>query len=182
MKTKLATKEITVVGLGAALMGVFSQLSIPFPTVPLTLQVFGAILLAVILEAKLATLTMVIYTLIGAIGIPVFANFSSGISVIIGPTGGYITGFIVLAFVIGKAAKQNNKGILVINAYIGLILQYAIGTFQLKKVMDLTLQEAMIAGVYPFILKDLILTGIAIGVALQVKKPIRSVLDGRIQA
>lgn len=181
MNKKLSTKEIVIVGLGAALMGVFSQLSIPIPTVPLTLQVFGAIILAVILESKLATLAMIVYTLIGGIGIPVFANFSRGFNVIVGPTGGYILGFILLAYIVGKVAEQKNKSILIIGTYVGLILQYMIGTLQLKMVLNMSFGEAMIAGVYPFILKDLILTGLALVVALQIKKQIRSVINGRAQ-
>lgn len=182
MKGKITTKDMTLVGLGAALMGVFSQLAIPLPTVPLTLQVFGAVLLAIILEAKLATLVMIVYTLVGAIGMPVFANFGRGFSVIVGPTGGYITGFIVLAFIIGKAAEQKNKKVLVIGAYIGLIMEYLIGTLQLQGVLNLSFQEAMVAGVYPFIIKDLILTGVAVGVGLQIKKQLRGILDGSIKA
>lgn len=182
MKGKITTKEMTLVGLSAALMGVFSQLAIPFPTVPLTLQVFGAVLLAVILEAKISTLAMIVYTLIGAIGIPVFANFSRGFSVIVGPTGGYITGFIVLAFIIGKAAEQKNKKILILGAYIGLIMNYFIGTLQLKGILNLSFQEAMVAGVYPYIIKDLILTGVAVGVGLQMKKQLRGILNESIKA
>ncbi|MEF9959268.1 MAG: biotin transporter BioY [Niameybacter sp.] len=182
MQTKLTTKEMTVVGLGVALMGAFSQLAIPLPTVPLTLQIFGAILLAIVLESKLATLVMIIYTLVGAIGVPVFANFSRGISVIIGPTGGYITGFIVLAFIIGKAAEQKNQKVLFVGAYVALFMQYAIGTLQLKGVLGVSFSEAMVAGVYPFIVKDLVLTSIAVVVALQIKKQIRGILNGNIKA
>lgn len=179
---KITTREITMIGLSAALMGVFSQLAIPLPAVPLTLQVFGAILLAMVLEEKLATLAMVIYTLIGAMGIPVFANFSRGLSVVVGPTGGYILGFIALAFMVGKASKQKNKIVMVSMVYVGLVLQYAIGLLQLKTVLGLSLQDALVAGVYPFIIKDIILTGIAIMVALKVKKHIRGVVHGGIRA
>lgn len=182
MKANLTTKQITVIGLGVALMAAFSQLAIPLPTVPLTLQVFGAILLSIILEAKLATFTMIIYTLVGAIGIPVFANFGRGLSVLVGPTGGYITGFIVLALMIGKVAEQKNKGLLIAGAYTGLIMQYLIGTVQLKAVLNMSFHEAMMAGVYPFIVKDLILTGVAVGVGIQIKNRMRGLLNGCLKA
>lgn len=175
MKKKLTTREMTIVGLCAALMGIFSQLAIPLPTIPLTLQVLGVIFIAVILEAKLATLTMLVYMLIGTIGMPVFANFNRGISAIVGPTGGYITGFVVMAFIIGKAAQQKNKGILIIATYLGLFMQYTIGTLQLKGVSGMSFQDAMIAGVYPFIIKDIIMTGIALSLALQVKKRLKGI-------
>lgn len=174
---KVTTREITLIGLGATLMGIFSQLAIPLPPVPLTLQVFGAILLAMILEEKLATLAMVIYIMIGAIGIPVFSNFGRGLGVVVGPTGGYIIGFIVLAFMVGKASKQKNKVVMIIMVYSGLFLQYMIGTLQLKTVLKVSLQKAMITGVYPFIIKDIVLTGVAIMLAVQVKKHIRGILN-----
>ncbi|MGL4736011.1 MAG: biotin transporter BioY [Cellulosilyticaceae bacterium] len=179
---KWTTKEITMVGLGATLMGVFSQLSIPLPTVPLTLQVFGAIILAIVLGAKRGTYAMMIYILIGSIGVPVFSNFSRGLGVVIGPTGGYILGFIALAFVVGKAVEQRSRMVRIGMVYCGLFIQYAIGTLQLKAVLGMNWQEAMLAGVYPFIIKDLILTGIAIWVGLQIKSRLRGVIGETINA
>lgn len=181
MKRKIDTKEMTLIGLGAALMGVFAQLAIPLPTVPLTLQVFGAILLAVILGAKISSLVMVIYTLLGAIGMPVFANFGRGVGVLVGPTGGYIWGLIALAFIVGKGTQQNNKILLGVGAYFGLLCQYAIGTWQLKVVLNLSLGEAMLAGVYPFILKDIVLTGLAVMIGIQMKKQLSTILRKAIQ-
>ncbi|MGL5352634.1 MAG: biotin transporter BioY, partial [Clostridium sp.] len=86
MKLNLSVKEITLVGMCAALMAIFSQLSIPIPftTVPLTLQTFGLVVISVVLGRKLGTLSIIIWTLLGAIGIPVFAHFSGGIGIILG--------------------------------------------------------------------------------------------------
>lgn len=178
MKGKLSIKEMTLVGMCAALMGIFSQLSIPMPftAVPLTLQTFGAVVIAVILEHKLGTLSMIIWTLIGAIGIPVFAGFSAGMGAILGPTGGYIIGFIFMAFIIGYGASKKNKMVLFIATYIGQAVQYALGVVQMKIVLELGWHEALVAGVYPFVVKDLIVVTIAVFAALAVKKILKGVV------
>ncbi|MGL4362942.1 MAG: biotin transporter BioY [Cellulosilyticaceae bacterium] len=169
---KITTKEMTIIGLSAALMGVFAQLSIPLPTVPLTLQVFGITLIAAILGPKLASISMMIYILLGAVGVPVFANFRGGLSVLIGPTGGYITGFMFIAICVGYASRMNKLTGKIILTYIGLLTQYTIGTIQLKIVLGVSLGEALVIGVYPFIIKDIVLVGIVLLVGSHVKKRI----------
>ena len=121
MKLNLSIKEITLVGMCAALMAIFSQLSIPLPftSVPVTLQIFGLVVLSVIVGAKIGTISLIVFVILGAIGLPVFANFSGGFGVIVGPTGGYIIGFIIMAFLIGYASSKENKILLFIASYIG---------------------------------------------------------------
>lgn len=178
MGIDLSVKEITLVGMCAALMAIFSQLSIPLPftTVPLTLQIFGVVIIAIILEHKLGTLSMIIWTLVGAIGLPVFAGFSGGFSVIAGPTGGYIIGFIVMAFIVGYAASKDNKIILFVGVYLGQAVQYTFGVVQMKIVLGLGVQEALVAGLYPFIAKGVIEIAVAAVVALTIKKSLGKVL------
>lgn len=178
MKLNLSIKEITLVGMCAALMAIFSQLSIPLPftSVPVTLQVFGLVILAVIVGAKVGTLSLIIYVIIGAIGLPVFANFHSGFGVLIGPTGGYIIGFVIMAFLIGYASSKKNKIILFTVSYLGVLIDLILGTIQLKVVTGMTVNAALIAGLYPFILKDLITVSIAVIIGLKVKKSVASIL------
>ena len=97
---RLSVREMIMVGVGAALMAVFSQLSIPLPSVPLTLQVFGVVIISVILGKKLGTLSIIVFMLLGAIGLPVFASFTGGLNIITGATGGYIIGFVFMAFIL----------------------------------------------------------------------------------
>jgi biotin transport system substrate-specific component len=184
MKLNLSIKEITLVGMCAALMAIFSQLSIPLPftSVPVTLQVFGLVILAVIVGAKIGTLALIIYVIIGTIGLPVFANFHSGFGVLVGPTGGYIIGFIIMAFLIGYASSKQNKILLFITSYIGVIIDLVLGTIQLKIVTGMTIQAALIAGLYPFILKDFIIVAIAVTIGLKVKKNVESILKQNVVA
>jgi biotin transport system substrate-specific component len=177
MKNKLSIKELTLVGMGAALMAVFSQIAIPLPIgVPVTLQAFAVVIIAIVLEQKLAVLALFIFTLVGSIGVPVFANFNGGIRVVIGPTGGYLIGFIIMGFIIGAASKTNNKWIIFASVYAGLIVDYIIGVTQLALVAKLSLAQALAGGMYPFVIKDVIAVGLAAVVALQIKRIVRKEL------
>ena len=174
MKLNLKTKEICSIGLAAALMAVFSQISIPLPftTVPITLQVFGVAILSIILDRKCSTIALVIFTLVGLIGIPVYSQFSGGAGVLFGPTGGYIFGFILMAFIIGSFNKSDKKYMHFIGAYLGMIAEYIVGTIQLKIVLNLSLKAAIISGVAQFIVKDIIFVFIAVVVGEIIKERI----------
>ena len=165
---RLSVREMIMVGVGAALMAVFSQLSIPLPSVPLTLQVFGVVIISVILGKKLGTLSIIVFMLLGAIGLPVFAGFTGG-NIITGATGGYIIGFVFMAFIIGYFIEKDKKALAFIGAYLGLAVDYIFGVIQLKLLMGLTLEGALVAGLYPFIIKDLILTALGIMVAISIR-------------
>ena len=85
-------------GLFAAVLAILSQLAIPMPgAVPLTLQTFGVALCAYVLGWKLGTLSYLVYFLLGLVGVPVFSNFTGGISKLFGPTGGFLIGFFLLS-------------------------------------------------------------------------------------
>lgn len=184
MKLNLSIKEMTQIGMCAALMAIFSQLSIPLPftTVPVTLQIFGLVVLAVIVGSKIGTLSLIVFVILGAIGLPVFANFSGGFGVIVGPTGGYIIGFIIMAFLIGYASSKRNKIFLFIAAYIGVTIDLIIGTLYLKVVTGMTMQGALIAGLYPFIIKDFITVALAVFIGLKVKKSVEHILTRNVIA
>lgn len=180
MKLNLSVKEITLVGLATAIMGIFSQLALPIPftTVPLTLQTFGLVIISVVLGKKIGTLSILIWALLGTIGIPVFSGFSSGLGVLVGPNGGYIIGFIFMSFIIGYTSTSTNKNniLLFVGVYLGQAVQYTFGVIQLKIVLGLSLPNALLAGLYPFILKDIIMITVAVTLALSIKKSLGGVL------
>ncbi|MGL5085381.1 MAG: biotin transporter BioY [Clostridium sp.] len=178
MKLNLSVKEITLVGMCAALMAIFSQLSIPLPftTVPVTMQTFGLIIISIVLGRKLGTLSIIIWVLIGVIGIPVFAGFSGGIGVLLGPTGGYIIGFILMSFIIGLFSNTTKKWLLFLGVTLGQAVQFFFGVIQLKIVLGLTTQGALAAGLYPFILKDIIIITVSVFIGITVKKALKGVL------
>lgn len=172
MNKKLSIKELTLTSMCTALMAIFSQLSIPLPftTIPLTLQTLGIVLIAIILEHKISTLSILLWILIGMIGIPVFSGFSGGIGVIVGPTGGYILGFIFMTYIIGYLSSKKNNVFLFFGLYVGQIVQYTFGVFQMKQVLGLTINQSLATGVYPFIIKDVILITLGAFIALSIKK------------
>ena len=96
------TRELVIGGMFAALLAVISQLSIPMPSgVPITIQILGVALVGSVLGWRLGLFATITYILIGAVGLPVFANFSGGFSKLVGVTGGYIWSWPFLAALAG---------------------------------------------------------------------------------
>jgi biotin transport system substrate-specific component len=144
-------RHIVLSGLFAALTAALSQIviNIPVSPVPITLQVFSVVLAGAILGSRLGAISQLVYVITGAVGLPVFAGFEAGIGVILGPKGGYIVGFPVLAFITGLLIERQRKpGLLSIFASMlaGMAVFYAIGTAWLGAVLKLNFIEAIIVG------------------------------------
>jgi len=129
LKAKTTTKDIVLISLSAALMAICSWISVPF-TVPVTLQTFAVFTTVGLLGMKRGTLAVLMYILLGAIGLPVFAGFTGGFGILIGITGGYIIGFIFSALVVGFITKIFGKKtpVLVFSMIAGLLVCYLFGT------------------------------------------------------
>lgn len=128
-RKKFRVIDLVYIGVSAALIAVCSWISIPL-TVPITLQTLGICLVTGLFGLKIGTLSTIVYILLGAIGVPVFAGFSGGLGVILGSTGGYIIGFIFTALIVGFASdKFAGKLIpLIVSMVIGILVCYAFGT------------------------------------------------------
>ncbi|WP_091662491.1 biotin transporter BioY [Alteribacillus iranensis] len=163
---------IIICGMFAAITAVLSQLVIPIPLVPITGQTLAVGLTATILGSKYGAISMICYMLLGAVGLPVFAEAKGGLGVIIGPTGGYIISFFIAAFVIGFILEKTSFNIAMafIANIIGMIITLTIGTIQLKYVADLTWSAALAGGVYPFIIVGLIKAFLASWIGISVRK------------
>ena len=106
-KSKMSVRDICYAGLFAAVIAVMAQISIPMPMgVPMTMQTFAITLAAVVLGSKLSTISSLIYIIMGAVGLPVLANFSGGFDKFVGPTGGFLISFPLMAFIIGWGAEH----------------------------------------------------------------------------
>lgn len=126
-------KQLVKAGTFTALIVVGAWISIPIGPVPFTLQVFFVFLAAYMLGKKYGTLSIATYVLLGAIGLPVFANFKGGAHVLIGPTGGYLFGFILGGFVIGLLSeKRENFVWYLVSGLSGLGIIYLLGVFVLN--------------------------------------------------
>ena len=97
----MKVKEITFTALMAAVCCILGPLSIPIGTVPISLTVVSVYLCVFALGTKFGTIAYVIYLLLGAAGLPVFSQFQGGVSKLVGPTGGYLIGFVIMAVITG---------------------------------------------------------------------------------
>ena len=135
-RTKITTKEIVSVGMFAAVLAVLSQISIPMPSgVPITMQTFAVALTGVVLAWKLGTASMIVYILLGAVGVPVFAGFSGGAQVLVNYTGGFIWGFIVMTLLCGVGVQMKNKAGGLFVGLAGLVVCHRFGTIRVMPVM-----------------------------------------------
>jgi len=101
-------RELTAAGLFAALTAVAAVITIPMPFVPFTLQVLVTLLSGAVLGARAGALSQAVYVLMGAIGLPVFAGRNGGVQALAGPTGGYLLGFILAAWVVGRLFERSS--------------------------------------------------------------------------
>jgi len=154
MESTFKTKYLILTGLFAALTAIGAYIHIPFPTVPITLQIFFALMAGGLLGKKYGFLSQVIYVLIGAIGLPVFAGGTGGIGILFGPTGGYIFGFLAAGYIAGIGKQKFlNKSLYMI---LGLVAIYVLGVSGLMIFAGLEFLPAITTGVTPFIIGDLI--------------------------
>lgn len=155
MKRKIATKDLVLTALFAALTAVLAQLQLPIGPVPFNLAVFGAFLAGMLLEPAWAAASMGVYMLLGAVGIPVFAGFMGGPAVLLGKTGGYVIGYIFIALATALAVKRSGK-LPVIGAAMlaGLLVCYGFGTAWFMAVTGADLVSALGWCVLPFIVPD----------------------------
>ena len=167
---KIATKEVVCVGMFAAVLAILSQISIPLPSgVPITMQTFAVALTGVVLAWKLGVASTLVYILLGAIGVPVFAGFSGGFQTLVNYTGGFIWGFIVMALLCGIGVLMKNKIIGILLGIVGLAVCHLFGTLQFMVVMDMGLVESFLLASAPYILKDVISVILAFIVGAQIR-------------
>ena len=181
----LKTIDIVYIGIFAALMAVCSWISIPVPApfVPFTLQTFAVFLSVCLLGGFRGTLSVLVYILLGAVGLPVFAGFSGGAGILAGTTGGYIIGFLLAAltmwlceFLLGKRFWAYAAAM-----FLGLLVCYTFGTVWFMAVYSRTSGTAGLLTVlgwcvFPFIIPDLLKIALAlfIGTNKGVRKAIYS--------
>lgn len=131
-------RKLTVMALLLALLVVCSQIAIPIGNVPITLQTMAIMLIGLLLSPKYAVATVLAWVLAGGVGLPFFANFKSGFGVLLGPTGGYIYGFVIAAFLIALiAGREFSWWRAVLGCVVSMLFVYLFGAVQLMLLMDL---------------------------------------------
>ncbi|MGV8876732.1 MAG: biotin transporter BioY [Rhodoglobus sp.] len=158
------TTDLVLVSAGAALTAAMAQLVVPLYPVPITGQTLAVLLVGSTLGATRGMLSMVLYAVLGMVGLPVFSEASSGLGVILGGTGGYIIGFIAAAGLTGwLAQRQWDKKFLgaALSFLGGTAITFIIGLSWLALVSGGTLEQVLAWGLYPFIIGGIIKAAIA---------------------
>ena len=176
---RMKTKDMVCIAVFAVIIAICSWISIP-ATVPFTLQTFGVFLTVGVLGGRRGSLSVLIYLLLGAIGVPVFAGFSGGVGSILGSTGGYIIGFLFSALVMWLMEHFLGKKIwvLALSMLLGLLVCYLFGTAWFMIVYAnqsgaVGLWTALGWCVFPFIIPDLLKIAVALVVCKRLAKAIR---------
>ena len=174
--TRSKTYDIVYIAVFAVIMAICSWISIP-AAVPFTLQTFGVFVAVGVLGGKRGTLSVLVFILLGAIGVPVFAGFSGGIGVLAGTTGGYIIGFLFSALVMWAMEKLPVKNTFtqILSMILGLVVCYAFGTVWFMVVYSRANGPVGLAAVLgwcviPFIIPDLVKIAVAFGLSKKLKK------------
>ncbi|PWI27053.1 BioY family transporter [Kurthia sibirica] len=143
-----------VSALFAAVIAIFAQLTIPLPLIPITGQTFAIGLAVTILGLRYGSLSVLLYILLGAIGIPVFSGMSGGLGIITGPTGGYIIGFLPAALVMGIYLEKTRftSSHAIIANIIGMCITLLFGAIWLKYFANLSWPAAFTSGIAPFLI------------------------------
>lgn len=160
MRRFLNIQDMTLIAIFAAVITACSFIQIPFGPIPFTLQTFGVCITAGLLGAKRGTLSVIVYLILGLIGLPVFRGLG-GVAVFTGPTGGFLIGFIFTAIIIGLVSDTTrnikNRGIIIFVAMlIGIVVCLVIGCVQYMIITNVNLKEAILCCVVPFIVTDFV--------------------------
>ena len=153
-KSKFSVRDICYAGLFAAVIAVMAQLSIPMPLgVPMTMQTFAITL---------------------AVGVPVLANFSGGFDKFVGPTGGFLISFPLMAYIIGLGVEHRDafKGAFVTAVIVGTVVNYVVGVAMFVVVAHSTIAVGITACVLPFIPTAIIKAVLACAIGLNLRKRI----------
>lgn len=149
------THKMVMCALFAALTAILSQIVIPIGPIPINLATFAVFISGALLGSKLGALSLLIFALLGAFGVPVFAMFRSGLDALLGPTGGYIIGYIPAAFITGfiieKRNKNNKTFIFPIAMLGGMITYLTLGTAWFMFLMNMDLYSSLMICVIPFL-------------------------------
>lgn len=173
---KLRTYDMVLIAMFAVLMAVCSWVSIPME-VPFTLQTFGLFLTVGVLGGKRGTFAVLIYILLGAIGVPVFAGFSSGLGVLMGTTGGYIVGFLLSGLAMWGLEKLIGRKTwaLAVSMLCAMVIYFVFGTIWFMVVYTAntgTVGLMAVLGwcVIPFIVPDLLKMALALALTNRLRR------------
>ena len=176
-KSIFNVKQIALVGLMAAIICVLAPFALPIPISPvaISLGTLAIYFVLTVLGLKLGTVSVIVYILLGLVGLPVFAGFTSGPGKLFGPTGGYIIGYLFMVPICGFFIDRWGDKFL--PSFLGMVLGtavlYLFGSLWLSYQASYTLPQAFMAGVVPYIPGDLVKLILAMVLGCQVRKRLK---------
>lgn len=183
MSTKLSVYDCTRIALLSALIAVSSYIIIPLPfsPVPVTGQTLAIMLCALLLTPKQSVLTLVIYLLIGVSGVPVFAGGTAGPGVLLGPTGGFLIGFIPMAFFISyfKGTHPHLLRYFIVSALGSLVILNLVGVPWLAFSAGISFSQALTLGFLPFLPGGILKLFMAVLLAWKLVPQLQPILSNR---
>ena len=175
MSTATQLKMMVYTSLFVALIAIGALIAIPIGPVPIVLQNMVVLLAGILLGPAWGLACVAIYLLIGLVGLPVFAGGTAGIGKLFGPTGGYLLGYLPAVLVTGGISKAlgNRLSADVIAMVMGSVMVYAAGVPWLKMATGMTFERAMVVGMAPFVIGDVV----KIAAAAAIAKALRPVIQ-----
>jgi biotin transport system substrate-specific component len=169
-------KRMVYAALMAALTAAGAYIAIPIGPVPIVLQNLFVMLAGMLLGSRWGSISIGVYLIAGAAGLPVFAGGTGGIGKFVGPTGGYLLGFLAAAYLIGMISERGRGRVIndVLAMVAGTAIIYAFGVPWLKVITGMSLSKAIAVGMLPFLIGD----GIKIAAAVPIAKALRPMIDG----
>lgn len=150
-------QRITKIALFAALLALISPIAIPTSIVPFTLSSLMIYILSFSLKPVDALISVLVYILLGVIGLPVFSGYQAGLQVLTGPTGGFIIGYIPASFIISLLVSGKKTVLKYIYSFIsGTLIIYMFGLLMFSFVMDLNFVNSLFITVIPFLIFDIV--------------------------
>ena len=141
--------DLCFISLMTAIIAIMAQIAIPLPVgVPITMQTFAIALAGITLGARKGALATLIYIILGAIGLPIFSNFTGGYQCLIGPTGGFLLSFPIMAYIIGLGTKHN---LTLPNIILGSVINLFCGALWFSLLGNIPFLTGVTTCVIPFI-------------------------------
>ena len=178
-RQSLHIRDLCMISLFTAVIVIMAQIVIPMPFgVPFTMQTFAITLAGIVLGSKNGAIASIIYIMLGAIGLPVFANFTGGWQSIIGPTGGFILSFPLLAYLTGLGVELRSKwkGVSILALTLGTCLNLFCGALMFSSITGSSFIAGITACVVPFIPASIVKAILAYILGFNIRKRLQTFL------